>query len=343
MYEIKYDEDVCASCENVECLTKCQYVDLDLEEARTEREKILSGEDSKVLHQCVTCYACEEYCPYDNHPFYLLVERQEELSILPAPAPITKQQIRMMAPRGDMAPQKVEKPVIDMCFFPMLTGSIRGKLYEGASVIAGPDIFCNVMWLHFGRNSVIRERLPRMIDNIWNYYLKDSGVDEIVCYHDECYGAFTQLAPAFGIEVPFKSIHLFEYLTKRLTELKDQIKPLNAVAAYQRPCSNRLSPGTAPWVDEIMKLIGVERPEREYEGENALCCGMVIRAAQRDELADDVQKRNLDDMQAVGAQYCVFNCPMCFFTMREMVSERGMIPLLMSDLCQMALGRGLWG
>ena len=85
------------------------------------------------------------------------------------------------------------------------------------------------------------------------------------------------------------------------------------------------------------ELIGVDRAERQYDKDNALCCGMTIRATQRDDLADDVQKRNLDDMESVGAKYCVFNCPACFFAMREMVAERKMIPILMSDLCQMAL------
>ncbi len=343
VYEIKCDPEVCAGCENIDCLLRCQYIDLDKDRAREERDRIMRGEDSMVLHQCATCYACEEYCPYDNHPFYLIVERQEELSIQPAPGPITRQQIKMMAPRGRIQPQKLSPPVINMCFFPMLVGTIQGKLYEGASTIVGSDIFCNVMWLHFAGNSVIRQRLPQMIGNIMDYYLKDPGVDELICYHDECFGTYTQLAPAFGIEVPFKPVHLYEYLTKRLTELKAEIKPLNTVVAYQRPCSNRLSPGARHWVDEIFGLIGAQRPERQYDRDTALCCGMILRAQQRDELADDVQKRNLDDMQAAGAKYCVFNCPMCFFSMREMVTERGITPIMMSDLCRMALGEGLWG
>jgi Fe-S oxidoreductase len=194
------------------------------------------------------------------------------------------------------------------------------------------------MWLHFAKNSVIRERLPEVIDNIQHYYLKDSGIAELICFHDECYGAFTHLAPAFSIEVPFRPIHLFEYLTKRLTELKSEIRPIGEPVAYQRPCSNRLIPETQHWVDEIFDLVGVDRVEREYDKDNALCCGMTIRATQRDDLADDVQKRNLDDMERVGAKYCVFNCPACFFAMRELVAERKMVPILMSDLCQMALG-----
>jgi len=341
MSELKYDPGLCEKCETIDCLIKCQYMDFELSEAREERLRIVGGEDCRALRDCATCYACEEYCPYDNHPFYLMVDRQEELGTWPVPIPVTNQQIGMMAPRGQIVAQKVTAPVINMCFFPMLEGCIRGKLFEGTTTISGSDVFCNIMWLHFAKNSVIRERLPKMIDNIMDYYLKDSGVDEFICFHDECYGTYTKLAPAFGIEVPFKPVHLFEFITKRLTELKDHIQPLKEVVAYQRPCSNRLIPETQHWVDEIFGLIGAERPEREYDRENALCCATTIRAMQRDELADDVQKRNVDDMVAIGAKYCVFNCPACLMSLREMVAERGMTPILMSDLCQIALGEGM--
>ena len=259
MYELQYDAAICAKCETFDCLTRCQYMDLGLEEARTERQRILDGEDSRVLRECATCYACEEYCPHDNHPFYLIVERQEQLKVWPVPLPLTDQQIRMMGPRGESAPRKVTAPVINMCAFRMLQGCIRGTLFEGASTISGSDIFCNVMWLHFAKNSVIRERLPRVIDNIMNFYLRESGVDELICFHDECYGTYTRIAPAFGIEVPFKPVHLFEYLVQRLTELRSQIRPIGEKVVYQRPCSNRLIPETQHWVDEIFELIGVDR------------------------------------------------------------------------------------
>jgi Fe-S oxidoreductase len=341
VYELQYDPEICARCETFDCLTRCQYMDLDLEAAREERQRIIDGEDSRVLRECATCYACEEYCPYDNHPFYLIVQRQEEREAWPVPVPLMNQQLRIMRPKGDIAPREVTPPVIDMCAFGMLGGGIRGKLFEGASTIAGNDIFCNVMWLHFARNSVIRERLPRVIDNIVSCYLEPSGVDELICYHDECYATFTHLAPAFGIEVPFKPVHLFEYLTGRLGELKSEIHPLDQPVAYQRPCSNRLIPETQHWVDDIFELIGADRVERQYDRENALCCATTIRIAQRDNLADDVQKRNLDDMEAAGAKYCVFNCPACLLSLRGPVAERGMIPILMSDLCQIALGEGM--
>jgi Fe-S oxidoreductase len=317
---------------------RCQHIRLDLETAKAERLSILDGRDSRVLRDCLTCYACEEYCPYGNHPFYQIVDRQEELGIWPAPVPLVKQQIVMMAPKGRAEPEKLTGPIINMCYFPMLTKSIRGELYEGASTIVGSDIFCNIMWLHFAKNSVIRERLPKVIDTLWNFYLKENDREEVICYHDECYGTYTQLAPAFGITVPFRPIHLFEYLIQRLEALKDRIRPIGLKAAYQRPCSNRLIPETQPLVDEIFRRVGVERVQREYDGENALCCGGVLQAMQRDDQVEDIQKRNLDDMQASGAGLCVFNCPFCFFTLGEAAANRGMMPILMSELCQYALG-----
>jgi Fe-S oxidoreductase len=338
MYQLQYDPEICARCQTFDCFVRCQYMDLDLEEARQERHHVLRGEDCRVLNECVTCYACEEYCPHGNHPFYQIVDRQEQLKIRPVPIPLTTQQVKMMAPRRQIVPLTVQTPVINMCYFPMLLGCVRGRLFEGASVIVGSDIFCNIMWLHFAKSSVIRERLPQVIQNIENYYLKESGVNQLVCFHDECYGTYTHLAPSFGIEVPFKPVHLFEYLTKKLTQLKSDICPINKKVAYQRPCSNRLIPETQHWVDEIFGLIGVDRVEREHDRDNALCCGMTIRAMQRDDLADDIQKRNLDDMESVGAEYCVFNCPACFFAMKQVVAKRGMTPILMSELCQMALG-----
>ncbi len=339
MNRIKFNPDLCVACETVDCLMKCQYLSFTgIEEAKAEKLKINEGKDSRVLHECLTCYACQEYCPYGNNPFFLLVERQEELGILPAPSPIIKEQLKMMDAKGKITKQTVHAPVVDMCAFPMLTGCIRGKLFEGASVFSGTDVFCNIMWLHFAKNSVIRERVPRMIDNIMSYFLTDSGVNELICFHDECYGTYTSLAKGFGIQVPFTPIHLFDYINRRLDEIADRIKPLNVKIVYQRPCSNRLCPQTDTVLDEIFKKIGAERAPRKYDRQTALCCGGVPRAHQQDDLADSLVEKNINDMLTTGATYCVFNCPFCMATLGEEVAQHGLMPILVSDLVQTALG-----
>ncbi|MGC9325895.1 MAG: heterodisulfide reductase-related iron-sulfur binding cluster [Desulfomonilia bacterium] len=339
MHELVFDPELCLRCESVDCIMKCQYIQMDLADAKKAHDSLVRGEKSSILFDCVTCYACEEYCPYHNHPFYHIVEQQEKLGVHPVPIPLEKSQVVMMGPRGKIQPKEVRRPVIDMCFFSVMKGGIRGSLFDGATTFGGSDIFCNLMFLHFARNSTIKERLPVMIDNIMNYYLKPSGIREIICYHDECYGTYTSWAPAFGIEVPFTPVHLFDYIYHRLLELKSDIKPLHVKVAYQRPCSNRLCPETDHFVDDIFELIGADRPRRTYEYENALCCGGVPEAAQRFELSEDLQRKNIEDMKASGAQFSVFNCPFCFWTLAGEVTKAGMIPVMMSDLCLMALGQ----
>jgi len=342
MYALKYDEETCLKCRTQACLIKCQYIDIDKESAKKEILKIAHGEDSSILHDCVTCYACEEYCPSNNHPFYLIVEKQEELDVPPLPRPIIQRGINVGIPyRGEPKIEKINGRALLMGVFSDLMFLIQGKLFEGLPVISQDPrkmfhYFCQLMYLHFARSSVIQERLPKIIQTITEH-----EVTEVICFHDECYGTYTSYCPAIGMEVPFKPIHLFEFLYNRLLELKDDIRPVNLKVAYQRPCSARLSPDKHHFVQAIFDLIGAQAVEREYVDENALCCGGTIEAQRREgsrKRAADLQKRNIEDMKNAGAEVCVFNCPACYSTLGQMVAQNGIRPVFMSDLCRVAIG-----
>jgi len=334
-FKLKFDENLCATCPTCDCLVRCQYMNIDIETARVEIQKMIRGEDSFVLHQCVTCYACEEYCKRGNHPFYLIADLQEKKGILPMPKPLVRQWINLAIPtRKDIREFKgAKEPVISLCLFPAYINSIQGKLFEDVSIILGRHFFCQLVYLHFGKPSIIRERLPRIIENIANH-----GFKEVVFFHDECYSTFTSYASAYGIKVPFKPVHFFEYLYNKLKEHESEIKPLNVKVAYQRNCSSRLTPEKEHFVDDIFNLIGVERVKRKYDRENCLCCGGIIRGQQKYDLFMDVQRRNVEDMVNAGAEYCVFNCPACFDYLSEAVARRGIKPIMMHDLCKLALG-----
>lgn len=112
-----------------------------------------------------------------------------------------------------------------------------GELFKDVAPAAvfGAEFMCPAVHTHFAKMSVIKERLPIVIEN-----LKNLEVKEVICLHDECYGTYTSIAPAYGMEVPFTPIYYMDFLLDRLEELKDKITPLNITVAYQRPCSNRL-------------------------------------------------------------------------------------------------------
>jgi len=333
--KLKFNEKLCATCPTLDCLIRCQYMDINKNKAKAEIEKMIKGQDSFVLHQCVTCYACEEYCKRGNHPFYLITDLQEKRGILPMPKPLVTQWINIGVPtRKDIQEfYGATEPVISLCLFPAYIDSIQGKLFENVSIIVGRYFFCQLAYLHFGKPSLIRERLQGIIRNIAKHNFK-----EVIFFHDECYSTLTSYAPAYSIRVPFKPVHLFEHLYNKLKDHEDEIKPLNIKVAYQRNCSTRLAPKKEHFVDDIFNLIGAERVERKYDRENALCCAGIIRGLQRYDLFIDVQKRNIEDMVNAKAEYCVFNCPACFDSLSETVAKKGIKPIMMHDLCKLALG-----
>jgi len=337
MFDLKFHVDLCKACPTGACLVKCQYMDLGIAEAKEEMVKIFKGEDSFVLQECVTCYACEEYCKRGNHPFYLITQRRNDKGILTAPRAITRQWIHIGEPRGKYETGEVKEKALSFGFMPQFREIVKGRLFADLmpSYFFGQEYFCNMVYLHFAEPSMIKERLFSVINNI-----EKLGVKEVVFMHDECYAAFTSFAPAYGIDIPFKCIHYFQYLYERLQALQNEIKPLNIRVAYQRPCSSRLCPETHHFMADIMALIGVELVERTYQGENALCCASIFRSMYGYELSHDVQTRNIQDMKEQGAEYCVFNCHGCEGALSEKVTAQGIKPVHMVELCRAAMGEG---
>ena len=335
MDKLKFAEKICATCPTADCLLKCQYMTFSKDEAHAEMMKLIKGEDTRVLKECVTCYACEEYCPRGNHPYFLICERREEKGIYTAPRPITKQWINMTQMQGKQLIGRVKDQALSTCLLPQLGQMLAGEIFQGISQAAvfGAEFMCPAVHTHFAKMSVVKERLPLVLANF-----KKLGVREVICLHDECYGTFTHLAAAYGISVPFEPIYYMDFLLRRLKELKDKIKPLKIKAAYQRPCSNRWIPQKHGLVGEILNLIGVELVSRQYQDENSLCCGDIIRAISGYRLANEIQQKNIEDMVKSGAEYCVFNCPACQSTLAEKVTKHGLRPIHIIELCQMALG-----
>jgi len=311
-------------------------MEIDKETARIEMEKMINGEDSFVLKDCVTCFACDEYCPYNSHPFDLKTELQEKYNSLNIDPKVVSDMIKQFQPPDELRLKEIDpdKPVFHKCTFSrMNTEEMKGQMFENLQYISGRAFFCNLMYHHVARDSIIRERLPIIMENI-----KKHGIQELICWHDECYGIWTSYCQRNNIDVPFKPIHLFEYVYNYLKEHESEINKLNMKVAYQRNCSNRFIPETDKWVDKICELIGVERVAREYDRENALCCGGPLGWLGKGNLVRPTQNKNIKDMIDNGAEACVYNCPQCKNILGSKVERKGLNNYLLSDLAKLSLG-----
>jgi len=339
-----FDKSHCKDCKTVACMMKCQWINFEsIDAARKEVAKLINeDEDCRILKECMLCFSCDEYCTYNSHPFDLINELQEKYSsqnILPA---IAQNAINMYKAKGEFVPRPIDpdKPILNKCAFPKMNAKeMKGPMFDDLQSVGGLHYFCQLVYQHTASPSIIKERVPIILENF-----KKAGVKkdtEVICWHDECYGLYTSYCQRNNIDVPFKPVHIFEYVYNYLKDHESEITKLNMKAAYQRNCSNRYVTETDKILDDICELIGVERVARKYDRENGLCCAAPFAMRGHKNLVRKTQNNNVQDMVDFGAEVCIFNCPMCLDTLERKVTAKGMKCYFISDLARLALGEKL--
>jgi Fe-S oxidoreductase len=246
----------------------------------------------------------------------------------------------LFTPKTAFEAPKVKGTVLSLCAIePNLPFALEGPLFEGLTIVKGRHYFCNVLYLHLGNETIMLNGLKPLANKYASL-----GAEEIVFMHDDCYALMANFAPRYGIELPFRPIHIFEYLLNYLKAHKTDIRALNKRVAYQRPCSSRFTPWKEPMLDEILRFMGVERVVRKYDRENSLCCGQDLNGMLKRSGNDNFSRyRDLNVGDAIdhGAEAMVFLCPMCLDALKEKCRRSGLETYMIYDLCRMALGEQL--
>jgi Fe-S oxidoreductase len=330
-------EEKCTLCG--ECLIKCPYLAYPEEKAKTEFKKLMEGEPTPVTAECITCVACNMFCPEGANPFDLISERQEETGTFK----VKEQSLAMMGMAPQLPSEIIEgepgRPAINLCSVgDFLPGVIEGQIFDGLTIIKGGDYFCYVGWIHMGKPGMVRENARKFVDN-----LAASGAEEIICYHDDCYVVLADKAKEFGIDVPFKVTHIIEYLRDYVRKNSDRINKLHIKVAYQQPCASRYTFEKDSILDELFDLIGVTRVERKYDRMNSLCCGGAMGAMEDvpKEVLNGWRMKNILDAKEAGAEAFVFLCPMCALSLRNRSKAEGLEPYMLSNLVRRALNEEL--
>ena len=222
--------------------------------------------------------------------------------------------------------------IMSVCVFEKTDGHlIQGELYDLPRV-GGKPYFCWILFSHMGATSVQARHAQTLV-----HRLALTGAREVVCFHDDCYAMLAKLAPAYGIEVPFRPIHLAEYLVTYLRANQDRIQPLDLSLAYQRPCASRHTPEKEHFIDELFDLVGCRRVQRAYDRTEALCCaGTMLMLGQDDPRS--AQEKNIQDAVHSGAQALVCLCPVCMHMLAGVANEHNLPLVFLGDMARMALG-----
>lgn len=326
-----WHQEKCDLCGD--CLVRCQYVDYDKDKAVQQIEELMEGRPAEILKQCVTCCACNEYCPTGANPFDLINRLQEVHGSLPIP-----EKMRKFMDAGATVPSALTegdgtKPALSLCAmeWALPDDAVGGQMFEGMTVVKGGEYFCYLGYVHIGMDSPLKENAQDFIDK-----LAAVGSREIVFIHDDCYSMISKI-PEYNVQVPFKPLHIVEYLRNYLNEHQERIRPLHRKIAYQRPCASRYTGEMDPILDETFELIGVERVARKYDRESALCCGSLFSRVDPERIRPFMAK-NVVDASEAGAEAMVFLCPLCMGALAKPASEKGLKPVFITQLARMALG-----
>ncbi len=324
-----FKADLCKLCGD--CLVKCQWMEADKAQAVDWMKAMTSGQQTPVLSQCITCFACNEYCPQKANPFDLIAALQEKYDVF-ASKEAARLQEAAYAFNKPLTGYPTAPRIMSTCVFDKTHPHLmQGEIYDLPRA-SGKPYFCWMLFGHWGIESIQRDHAREMVDR-----LAMTGAEEIVCFHDDCYAMLATLAPGYGIDVPFRPVHLSEHLVMHLRNNRHRIKPLNIDIAYQRPCASHYTPEKEHFLDELFQLAGVRRVSRTYDRVDAMCCASIMLLLGN---GDPVpyQEKNVLDSRRNGAQAMVCLCPGCMDGMAAVAAANRMPVIFLGDLARMALG-----
>ena len=337
-----WNASMCNLCGD--CLVNCRYVNYDRDRAVADIRLLMEGKDAEILTKCTTCLACSSYCPTGADPADLIFRMQEKIGTSPivlVGKPAREALVRAIEEGEDPVqtiPGDPDRPALSLDSFRFENfpeGTFESQLFKGLATVRGGQYASLVGYVHMGGASLVEKYGQRVLDN-----LASLGKD-IVYIHNEGFVLAHVKAKEYGFKVPFKYMHLFEYLRDYLRVHKKSVARLNRKVAYQANCGTRWIPEYDVFLDEVFRLVGVERPGRKYERLNALCCSGPLIYTDR-ELAIEIQKKNFEDAAASGAEAIITSCPVCYGVFRRPSSQFKMPSIFITDLCRIALGEKPW-
>jgi Fe-S oxidoreductase len=327
-----------------DCLVKCRYANYSVDRAVAEIKLLMDGKNAEILDRCVTCMACNDYCPTGANPADLIFALQEKIGACPIFTyykPVMEEYVKGLEGETDPAQwiqADPDKPVLSFDSFhfeQFPEGTLDSQLFKGLNVIRGGQYASLTGCVHMGKASLVERYGQVVLDRLAAF-----GKD-IVYMHNEGFVLANVKAKEYGFNVPFKSMHLFEYLRNYLRDHKSRIIRLEKKVAYHANCATRWIPQYDSFLDEVFELIGVERLSRQYERSNALCCSVPVLFTNK-ELALDIQKKNFEDAIACDADAMITSCPVCDWVLRRPSAKFGLPKIFITDLCRMALGEKSW-
>jgi Fe-S oxidoreductase len=134
----------------------------------------------------------------------------------------------------------------------------------------------------------------------------------------ECGHAYTAMrwqgAEMWGKPLPFRVLHVSEFLAECIERGRIDVKPMAGTVAFHDPCQVSRRGGAMQAPRSVLAALGLELRETEDHGELSYCCGGgggVIANRRADGLRRAAFAIKLRQIEATGAERAVTSCANC--------------------------------
>lgn len=122
----------------------------------------------------------------------------------------------------------------------------------------------------------------------------------------------------YGKPLPFRVIHMTEFLAEVLNEGKIKVKKIDATASFHDPCQLVRRGGVVEPPRDIVKALGYDLIEMEDSGNFGWCCGGgggVISNTRANPLRFKVFEMKKEQFEETGAEHFLTSCGQCRITL----------------------------
>ncbi len=325
-----FREDLCTRCG--ECFTRCQYMDLSRKEAVGEIKRLIAGEPTRhVLQKCISCYACDAFCPENANPYDLILSRWSKRYnerglpvrasyLLPYHEPNyrsdmvaemdteerdTLERWRRTEPKGEFM-----YPGCNLMTLPLLT---RTSALEGLPVSGDWSLCCGEPFYRMGAFEIVEKIAAGLSE-----YYKGRDIKKMVFACPACMNMFRNVLPRFGADLGFECEYLPVWLLRKMDagELSMRRKLSRTVTIHDSCHARVLGDEVMETTRELYKRLGLELINPKHHHEDGICCG--IAAGCNRMMPQDIIKvglRELKEGAETGASEMAVYCGGCYIVM----------------------------
>lgn len=323
-----FDYDRCTLCG--ECLLRCRYIRLGPAEAVAEKKRLIDGSPTrKVLQKCISCYACNAFCPNECRPYELILKRwfeRYQKNGLPVRAsylmPLTRPDFRVdmvkkMSVKEQALLRKWQKtpPEGEVLLYPGCNLMALPHLVDAGFmkdiVISGDwELCCGEMFFRAGFFDVVE----RTAEKLSSYY-RGGKIGTMLFACPACLNMFARVLPGqFGAEFGFETEYLIACLLKKVEAGEIELKrKVGKKVTVHDSCHARILGDPVMESNRLLlSLLGVEIEEMKHNRLEGLCCGLAAGANRFSPL--DIYLAGIKELwqaQMTGARELALYCGGC--------------------------------